>query len=121
MISKNPPVTSLRAIDRSIAQDEELAAELARHAAFDPDRRTVDARTFVTGRPSDDDETQSVFDKVYDRYVEKQIESIRQKRIRLYKRELSKGTAAADIYRKLQDFNADLPERYRHATGLIHN
>jgi hypothetical protein len=34
---------------------------------------------------------------------------------------MSKGTPAADIYRKLQDFNAELPKRYRQATGLGHN
>lgn len=111
-------VMKTRAIDHNIAQDEELAAELARHAAFDPDRRMVDARTFVTGRLREDDGTVSVFDEVYERYVEKQIEAVRQKRIRLYKSELRKGTPPAEIYLKLQDFNASLPRPYRRATGL---
>jgi predicted dehydrogenase len=60
-----------------------------------------------------------VTDTSYQVSMDSQISAVRQQRIALYETERAKGTPPAEIYDKLQAFNARLPNDYKSATGLL--
>lgn len=104
---------------RTAAQnDPVLASQLAQQLAYGQEALTVRtdknnwANTrFANGTP--------VTDTSYQVSMDSQISAVRQQRIALYETERAKGTPPAEIYDKLQAFNARLPNDYKSATGLL--
>lgn len=103
---------------RDAAQNNpQLAEQLARAMAYTPDRLSVrnDQNDWANSRYANGT---PVTDGNYQSSMNGQISAAQQQRIALYENERAKGTPAAQIYDKLQAFNASLSNDYRVATGL---
>ena len=101
----------------AVQADPALASQLAQAMAYGQDQLSVrtDPNNWANSRYANGT---PVTNGAYPASMSGQISAVRQQRIALYETERANGTPPAQIYDKLQAFNASLPSAYKAATGL---
>lgn len=106
----------LAQIRQAVQEDPQFAARMAKDMAYSQDLlaasldpNSMDNSYYADGTP--------VTDTGYLPRMQPRLDATREQRIALYESEAAKGTPPAEIYDKMEAFNAAQPEDYKVATG----